>query len=959
MPGTPLPPSTKATPDPRSLRVIVSTDGATIRNATVEEGAAAPALDWRPSDAVVKLVIGDPPRRGQRPEKVIELATPLPADLAACSPNLRECFLWAVAGIRSITSLPKGLRTLDIRGCPDLRTLPRLPEGLETLILEGCPALRIGVKENGAPLHELEELSVRDSPEIQWPWIEAVLAGAPKLWSFDASQCPAITQITAWPANSSLEEIRLQECPNLTALPKAWPPRLRRLELSGSTALATLPDDFGATDFINLNGMTALRTLPPIRRVRTLYLFGSGVASPPRTLHGDNAESNVADSVRGFFRDVALSGPGVARRAKLLLLGNGKAGKTSLSLSLQPDADGRSANDLGSTHGVRFCEWRAERSPRPDARDAAASPASAHDPARAQDLIPVHIWDFGGQEIYHAQHRHFANSGTVFIIVWEPANGPSTGNDPDTREQLRTLPYWFNFILRGRTEPPRIAVVRSKCAQADDKARETYQAKAREEYQAIIERLKDAWATAETVGTRAKEFAAALEKAPLYFIDSPDQGLPSGEIDALREWLEESVAAEAEASGGSVSKLWEIAAAMLDRWLDRMGSAPDFFAAHNQMLPDRFEAKLRNELEERIAAWRRERHAPGRVTRASDRALEEVGADGRFADASRAPATGDEARRASMEKLADSLERGELLLDDDRIERLLDFLSRSGWIYWSRHLAGKRLIVDQAWAIKGIYRLLDHRETSKGPSGQPFSEWLAGAEGRVTPKELNQFVWSGSFNPDEQALMISMMEDLGVCFRLGRSDRGRSEPDSDAKLVVCAYLPTRMDSDRATRLQRDRERYEAHLDGKPGFEDAEWVGLLRLFGRTFGERASYARLGVLHFPGPRGILVLVDPPDAELGTKGQRYRILIVGHDDEDEARDLLEDVAAALGVPGPPRREGGAAPDDGGAERPPASSRRVARRERSRARAAGGGPAFSGRDADSEPLVWFFEARK
>ncbi|HMN95767.1 MAG TPA: COR domain-containing protein [Phycisphaerales bacterium] len=952
MPTTPPTPPTQRTLDPHSLRVIVSADGATIRNATVAKGDSAPALDWQPSDEVVKLVLGDPPRRGKQPEKLIQLARPLPADLAACYPNLRECHLWGLAGIESIATLPAALRTLDIRGCADLRALPRLPAGIETLILERCPALTLDVDANGAALPALEELSIHGSPEVPWRWIDAVLIAARRLWSLDASECPAIERIAESHLGDALEELRLEKCPNLIGLPERLPRRLRRLELSGSSRLATLPDDVGDIDLINLAGMRALRSLPPIRRTRTLFLFGSGVASPPRTLHGESAESDVAAPVRGFFRDVALSGRGVASRAKMLLLGNGEAGKTSLSLTLQPDPEGRSASDLGSTHGVRFCEWSDGRSPRPGSANPGSSPAPAHDAPRAQALIPVHIWDFGGQEIYHAQHRHFANSGTVFVILWESADQSSTRSDSATDDPRRSLAYWFNFILRGRTEPPRIAVVRSKCAQRDDSARKEYESETREEYKAIIAAVREAWARAETVGARAGEFAAAIEAAPLFFIDSPEGATPTGDIDALRTWLETAVAAEAEATGGSVSKLWEIAAAMLDRWLDRMGSSPDFFAAHSQMLPDRFEAKLRHELEERIGAWRRESHASASATHAIDQIRAEEEVSGSLP----AAATGGGAPSDSMERLAGNLESGALLLDDDRIERLLDFLSRSGWIYWSRHLAGKRLIVDQAWAIKGIYRVLDHRKISTVPGGRSITEWLGETTGRVTAKELDEFVWSGSFNPDEQALMISMMEDLGVCFRLGRSDRWQSGIDATTTLVVCAYLPDMPDSDASSRLRRNRARYDTVLDGKPGFEDAEWVALLRAFGRAFGERAAYARRGVLHTSGQRGLGVFIELPDGEPGPQAQRYRVVIVGHEDEAEARDLLDEVAAALGVPAPPRSEVDAVSEEDAAAGEHATSRRALRRGLNRAGGPSGDRAFANREAHSAPLAWFFE---
>ena len=38
-------------------------------------------------------------------------------------------------------------------------------------------------------------------------------------------------------------------------------------------------------------------------------------------------------------------------------------------------------------------------------------------PSGRAEPTTVHVWDFGGQEIYHNTHRLFASEGTVFVIV--------------------------------------------------------------------------------------------------------------------------------------------------------------------------------------------------------------------------------------------------------------------------------------------------------------------------------------------------------------------------------------------------------------------------------------------------------------------------------------------------------------------------------------------------------------
>ncbi|MCZ8140236.1 MAG: hypothetical protein O9273_01035 [Acetobacteraceae bacterium] len=82
--------------------------------------------------------------------------------------------------------------------------------------------------------------------------------------------------------------------------------------------------------------------------------------------------------------------------AKLLILGNGRAGKTQITRRLvgqpfQPQWD--------STHGIRITQVTLP----------------------AQDSVPetrLKLWDFGGQEIYHGTHALFARTRAIFLLVW-------------------------------------------------------------------------------------------------------------------------------------------------------------------------------------------------------------------------------------------------------------------------------------------------------------------------------------------------------------------------------------------------------------------------------------------------------------------------------------------------------------------------------------------------------------
>ena len=313
----------------------------------------APAWDHWTND-VRKIVLGPSPSSGGDEKNSLKLDR-LPDDLAVRYPRLTQLYLWQLEGLERLPALTATLACLDLRGCADLKSLPDLPDTLETLVLDGCANLESlpGLAQGG--LANLKELSLKGCVKIPQAWIRRVLDAAPGLRFFDASSCPQLDFITAWP--SGLERIELNQCQALRELPGGWPAGLRRIGLRGAIAVETLPDSPDALDYLDLAHMEKLRHLPELGRPRTLFLYGSGVRKPPASEHGKDASENVASRTRAYFEDVALVGKGRVKRCKLLMLGNGSAGKTCLSLALVPGQDPTEVDRLESTHGVQFWDW--------------------------------------------------------------------------------------------------------------------------------------------------------------------------------------------------------------------------------------------------------------------------------------------------------------------------------------------------------------------------------------------------------------------------------------------------------------------------------------------------------------------------------------------------------------------------------------------------------------------------
>lgn len=475
--------------------------------------------DHYPPEAVVKIVIGPSPSPGGNESAPLELDL---AELAVRLPrfkNLTHLYLWNIAGLPELPKLPDGLKCLDVRGCRELESLPDLPPTLDQLVLDHCAKLQT-VRHLPKGLPALEDLSCRACKTMPETTIQNLLDAATRLKRFNASDCPQLECLESWPA--TLYQIELNGCTGISGLP-AWPPNLRRIGLRGAAQISGLECLPQSADYVDLAFTESLRELPPIpEKARTLFLYGSGILIPPASEHGRSKVENVANRTRAYFEDVDLVGTGAVKRCKALVLGNGEAGKTCLALALQPDRDPREAGRLGTTHGVQFWDWDIK----------------AKIGTRVED-VHLHLWDFGGQEIYHNTHRLFMGKGAVFLLVWKPEqDGRQPPKTPEGyQDDWRPLQYWVDFIHLACPHKPRIAIV---CSHQREPATE----------------LEARWKKA--VDPRYHS------QIQFFQVDSETR---SGEFDKLRKWLRVEVGEVVRTQGSAVPSYWEIAQEMVRDWL--------------------------------------------------------------------------------------------------------------------------------------------------------------------------------------------------------------------------------------------------------------------------------------------------------------------------------------------------------------------------------------------------------
>lgn len=481
----------------------------------VDEPEAAPAWEATDGSRVEKIVLGnldgDP-----------QVCADLPEAFAQDFARVTHLHLWSLADLERLPPLPAGLKCLDVRKCPDLRELPALPGSLEELIVEDCPALT--TLPLPARLETLWDLSCKGCAGLTQQTMHAALVVAPGLRRLDLSGCENLREVpfTSWPS-ADLERIDLNDCDRLGALPARWPPRLRRLGLRGASALTQLPPFHEWPDYLDLAGTRSLEKIPRPGPLRTLFLHGSGLLVPPATEHGRHAQDNVAARTLAYYNDVELCGKGEVKRCKLLVLGNGDAGKTCLSLALAGE-DPDKAKDLGSTHGVQFWSW-----------DNRALIGAQY------DAVDLQLWDFGGQEIYHQTHQLFMSKGAVFVVVWHPDQDgrQPAENANGYQDEWRPLQYWLDFVHLACPWKPRIAIVCSHRGERTDELDQQLRDQVSPEY---------------------------LETCACFYVDSLEG---TGDQEDLKKWICESVGDVVGTQGTAVPAYWEIAQDLVRDWLSK------------------------------------------------------------------------------------------------------------------------------------------------------------------------------------------------------------------------------------------------------------------------------------------------------------------------------------------------------------------------------------------------------
>lgn len=159
------------------------------------------------------------------------------------------------------------------------------------------------------------------------------------------------------------------------------------------------------------------------------------------------------DAVLNYFNQLKEQEQDYLFEAKLLILGEGGAGKTTFSRKIRQN-EAVMPKDEDTTKGIDVYRWKFDLAERDLNAAGVTNLLKVNDRRRLlKKKFYVNLWDFGGQEIYHATHRFFLSGRSLYVLL------------ADGRKQETDFNYWFNIIEQLGGESPLIVVVNEKHGQ--------------------------------------------------------------------------------------------------------------------------------------------------------------------------------------------------------------------------------------------------------------------------------------------------------------------------------------------------------------------------------------------------------------------------------------------------------------------------------------------------------------
>ena len=315
---------------------------------------------------------------------------------------------------------------------------------------------------------------------------------------------------------------------------------LRELILGGNQFASLPPEIAQLTNltalFLHDNRFTSLPLeIGQLANLEKLYVDRNPLTDPPPEVVQQGTRAILA-----YLRAKAeASQPQWV--SKLLLVGEGAAGKTSLLRALRGEPFNPQEE---TTHGIMT----------------GTLPLSH--PEREGVTMQLNTWDFGGQQIYHATHQFFLTTRSLYLVVWNARQGFEQGK----------LYYWLDTIQARAPESPVMLV--ATCT--EDRPADLPLTELQEKYPQI----KGNFSVSNRDGTGIDAVREAVAKVaaglPLMGERWPTAWLRAAQ--AIRSVKENSIPAQAFRQIISKHNLGAQDQQVLSRWLHELGNIVYFQA---------------------------------------------------------------------------------------------------------------------------------------------------------------------------------------------------------------------------------------------------------------------------------------------------------------------------------------------------------------------------------------------
>ena len=405
----------------------------------------------------------------------------------------------------------------------------------------------------------------------------------------------------------------------------------------------------------------SLEFLGQFKQLNDLNLQNNPLGNIPS---GIDLEGNCLYNLRRYLLDMEEGGE-ANNEVKVLLIGNGNVGKTQIAKRLALQAGFEFNDEHDSTHGITLLQ-----------RSLACN-------FLPKGLLQLNLWDFGGQDLYHATHRLFMRTRALFLLVWDIESEHTNHIWKGHEYRNEKLPYWLAYAHYFAANSP-ILVVQNKIdappANLPNPYPEPVQNELKAEYPAI------------------SNFVGVSAKSGKGFMVLEDR---------IATIFEQNDALKADLLNKRLPKTW---IAVRDRIRQEQqnpnGEKEISFATFEQ--------------------WCKDAGIPQSAT------------------------------------------------------TLLGFLHNTGVLYYQSNYFGGRIIIDQAWAINAVYKILDRQGK--------YYELLEDNKGKVSYKDIVR-IWAENTD-EERELFLDFMLSAELCFETTPNNNKEGYTSlEDRTFVVPQLLP--------------------------------------------------------------------------------------------------------------------------------------------------------------------------